>query len=76
MAKYIVRIMAVRESKFIILKNDDIFDCLVTFATSCSGLMVSHQAEFHPAITACQAGQCSVNGDIVFLWERVNFDQL
>jgi hypothetical protein len=27
-------------------------------------------------ITACPAGQCSVNGDIVFLWEGVNFDQL
>jgi hypothetical protein len=39
---------------------------------NCGTMLVSLEM----IITACPAGQCSVNGDIVFLWERVNFDQL
>jgi hypothetical protein len=61
------RVVEARGMKFCAITAKDVFEAK-TYAYA------RHENSLY--ITACPAGLCSVNGDIVFLWERVNFDQL
>jgi hypothetical protein len=49
---------------------------LTCSAACCMAFCYNISANVLTTFTACPAGQCSVNDDIVFLWERMNFDQL